>query len=112
MKDYLQKIKSILDKLKARKISYNRGGINPSRDWRFILSSVSIILFVLAIFALYFYVQIDRGSFFYTNIVSTENDIKIDQKLLNKTIENMKIRQNRSDDLLNGQVSIPSDPSL
>ena len=112
MKDYLQKIKSIVGGLKKEKTSYERGGINPGRDWRILLSITFVILCILAILAVYFYIQIDRGRLFVVPEDSIEDKTKINMILLEKIVGEVKAREARSADIKEGRMAVPSDPSM
>lgn len=112
MSDLLQKIKLLIGKLKTGKISYERRAVKPMRDWRFILSVTFFILCILSIFAFYFYIKIDDGSFFTMTSDDAQNEIKINDVLLNKTVNDINARQTTNANIRNGSISIPSDPSI
>ena len=112
MKNYLQKIKLQLGKLKSPKISYDRGGVNPTRDWRILLSITFIILCLLVLVAFYFYRQVEQRSLFSVATDSDQSEIKINTTLLKKTVDDINARQMMNYNIRNGVVSVPSDPSI
>ena len=112
MQELLHKIKLIIEKFKSTKIYYMRGGVNPTRDWRILLFISFVVLCILTILAFYFYIQIKRGKLFVAMNDIIENDIKIDNVLLKKTIEDINARQVTSDNIKMGRMAIPSDPSI
>ncbi len=112
MSNLLQKIKSLFGKLKNKKVSYDRGGINPNRQWKIILSTTFIILCFLALIAFYFYSQIDKGNLFTVTSDSAQSEIKIDGSLLKKTVDDINARQAMNYNVRNDGVFIPNNPSL
>ena len=110
MKGLLQKIKDWYAKIRVKKESYKISGIKPVHDWRIILISTQIIIIILAIVAFYFFTQIEAGKFFVVKEKKTEKDIKIDDTLLKKTVDDINSRKTTFDEIKNGGV--PADPSL
>ena len=111
MKDYLQKIKIWFNKLKAGRVSYDKGGLKPLRDWRIILITTSIIIFILAIFAFYFYIQIESGKLFVSTNEVSDTQLKINDSLLKKTVDELNTRESSTAQIKSGQITAP-DPSL
>jgi len=111
MKEFFHKIKGLYLKLKIKQVSYERASIRPSHDWHILLVSATCLLFIFAGISLYFYKQIDSGNFFTVEDESIEKQVKIDDILLKKTIDEISDREtNRSN--IRQNKNIPPDPSI
>ena len=110
MSGLLQKIKTWYGKVRTKGQSYKISGIRPVRDWRIILFSTQIIILILVIVAFYFYTQINQGKFFVVKDNSTKDDIKINEVLLKKTVNDINLRKTSFEEIRN--KGVPSDPSL
>lgn len=111
MEDYINKAKVWLSSMKNKESSYEKEGIRPKRDWEIILSGATFALFIMALVAGYFYTQVNKGNLFQVASGDTENEIKINKTLLDKTINDINDRQKSFDAAKQGS-NIPPDPSL
>lgn len=112
MSQLLDKIKLLIEKFRTKKISYERGGIKPLRDWRVFLYIIFITLCILIVLAFYIYTKVENSTLFVVSKDNTESLKKINQTLLEKTIDDINIRQKAGADVRNGAVSAPVDPSI
>ena len=110
MSGLLQKIKTWYAKIRIKRESYVVSGIKPIRDWRILLISTLVIVVVMAIFAFYFYVQIDKGKLFVVKVSKTQNDTKINEVLLKKTVNDINSRKASLNEIRNKNA--PEDPSI
>ncbi len=111
MSDLLQKIKQWYESAKTKRLSYEKPGVNPAKDWRFFLSTTFIVGCVLAIVTAYFYMQIDKGRLFTVDSDGTETQVKINNFMLKKTVDEINSRETSMTRIKDGKVSLP-DPSL
>ncbi len=111
MTGLLQKLKNWRDKIKTTKMSYKVSGIRPVHDWRVLLITTQIILVLLAALAFYFYIQIDEGKLFLVPEGKTEKELKIDNVLLKKAVDDINLRETTLSGIKQSK-DIPSDPSL
>lgn len=109
--DYLHKIKTFYRKLRPSPVAYAGGSIYPRRDWTIILSSVIVCLIILALVAVYFYVQIDRGVLFSKTSEDLSGGVNINSILLQKTVDAINVRETRLSNLKQNKTKTP-DPSL
>ena len=110
MSGLLQKIKTWYGKVRTKGQSYKISNIRPVHDWRMLLVSTLVIVVVMAVFAFYFYMQIDRKKFFVVKDNKTKDDIKINEVLLKKTVDDINSRRTLFEEIRN--KGVPSDPSL
>lgn len=110
MLDLLNKIKLVLKKEKTSDFSYEKPTIKPIKDWVVILITAQVVIFILAVFAFYFYLKVDSGEFFTTINEPQDNEVKIDSELLKKTIENIEKREVDFNQARSG--GIPGDPAI
>lgn len=108
MSELLQKIKLLFIKLKTREESYERGAVKPEYDWKIILITATVILFVLAIISFYFYIQVDKGALFVVNKDGTANEVKINMDLLQKTVNDIKLREAMTAKIRGGNTIVPT----
>ena len=111
MSDLFQKVKLWYSLVKMSHTSYARVGIHPSNDWRILLIITSIILFLGAFVAFYFYTQISQEKLFATNKDSAISEVIINKDLLEKTVGEINLREASSEAIKQGKISQP-DPSL
>jgi hypothetical protein len=111
MPELFKKIKSKFNRSQKTESTYDKGGINPKKDWFLILLSVFVALLILIAVAVYFYLQISAGNLFRAKAGSSDNEVKINQALLDKTISETKRREEFINQIKNGE-SIPRDPSI
>lgn len=93
MNQFFEKTKKIYLKLITRQESYKRDGIEPSWDWSLILVFNFILFCVAGLFGYYVFVQIKNDQLFSTESTNTLNEVKINRNLLEKTIEDIRIRE-------------------
>ncbi len=110
MSEYLNKIKDWFSKFSKPKTVYSKGGVEPKKDWGIILTTMFFILVILALVAVYFYIQVDRGNLFSVSSEDVENEAKINKNLLDKTVHDINQRKSNFESVSAG--SVPSDPSL
>lgn len=111
MKNYSQIIKTWYEKMVAEQVSYEKVGLQPTKDWKIMLSTTSILLILMAVFAFYFYVKIENGEIFVVTQEDSARDIEIDTTLLKKVVDDTKERADYFSQIkLKGLT--PSDPSL
>ena len=111
MSSLLKKIKGLYSKLGITKISYERSGIRPKRDWNTLLILSCLILLLIALFAFYFYSQINQGKLFVVARDNTGREVKINDKLFQKIISEIKEREESLQSIKQNK-GIPADPSL
>jgi hypothetical protein len=111
MKDLLQKIKPFYVKVVKKEETYGRHGIKPTRDWSVLLIINFVVFVMLVMFTFYFYIQIKNDKLFVANETNTLKEVTINTNLLNKTIDDIKAREEVTNNLKNNKVSSP-DPSL
>ena len=107
----LEQIKNWYNKLLHKNESYKRGGVIPEHDWAVVLSISVAVLCILAVFAFYFYIQIEQGAFFVTPSDISENKIKVNADLLNKTVDDINARQAKMAYIENNKPDT-KDPSI
>lgn len=112
MSNILKKFKTWFNRTKTTPASYLSQGVRPRRDWAIILSTVFFVVSIMAVLAVYFYVQISKRQFFVVIVENnTSSETIINKNLLRKIIDEM----NRNEILfqtLKQKKAIPSDPSL
>ena len=111
MKNITEKIKSYFGNFLKDDTSYERGGINPERDWNIMLVFVFAVLIVFSIIAFYFYIRINNGNLFSVPESANSVSATINQDLMNKTIQ--KIEANKSAfDFVQQNKASTTDPSI
>ncbi len=111
MSKITQKVKDWFGKMGLTKASYARQGIYPMSDWRHVfITSVSIV-FILAIFAFYFYTEIDQGQIFTVPSDDASSQTGINKDLMKKTVDAVNGREVQLNALDQNAVTVP-DPSL
>ena len=111
MSKLLQKFKSWYNGLRKTKSLYEKKGIKPYKDWIIMLTSTQVIIIVFALLAYYFYIQIDKGNLFVVDKTTSENEIKINRVLLQKTVDDINFREQTTIETKESK-SIPTDPSI
>ncbi len=110
MQDFFNKIKNWFKNASGKKITYEKPSLKPESDWVLIFISIQIAIVICGAFAFYFYTQVESGSFFKVEQGNFENEVKINNQLLSKTLEDINLReQNLSRIKEDGFV--PPDPS-
>ncbi len=111
MKNLLQKIKLFYIKITKKEEIYKRRAIRPAQDWSIILITDIVIFCILLIFASYFYIQIRRDELFAITETNILNETKINSVLLKKTINDINLREELTNNLKNNGIRF-SDPSM
>ena len=111
MSQFKQKIKFWKDKIRTTKISYGKGDIQPTRDWRVTITLSFAVLVFGGFASFYFYNKIERGELFVVNKNSVVKEVKIDDILLKKTIDDINNRETLSLQIGKSKP-IPLDPSI
>lgn len=111
MSDLFKKIKSWFDKIKVREYSYEKGGLNPAKDWTVSLISAISVVILFAIFSVYLYLQIDANQIFNVTSNADNNEAKINMTLLDKTVSDINQREQVTSDIKQNK-NIPTDPSI
>lgn len=111
MQKYIQQIKSWYEKQKLTKSNYEKKGLSPTRDWLVMLTFSQFLVIVLMILCYYFYTQIDAGKLFKVEKSNKENEIKINDVLLKKTVGDINQRE-KDNSYLSNRGAIPTDPSF
>ena len=111
MADNIQKIKAWYEKMHVSQVSYEKSGIKPTKDWRILLGVTCMMLCLLAVLAFYFYTSVNNGSFFTTSQDGVMNEVKINESLFNKTIDNINTREMLLNSIKQGRQT-PADPSV
>ncbi|MFA7216576.1 MAG: hypothetical protein WC095_01165 [Candidatus Paceibacterota bacterium] len=107
MEDLIKKIKSFYSSNK--KISYEKKGINPKKDWIGILSVVFIVLVLGGIFTIYFYIQINNSSLFKENYEESSVTV-LNNKALDRFVKNINDKKDVVQSIKDGRMAM-SDPS-
>ena len=92
-------------------VTYEKSGVKPAKDWNILLGVTCVMLCLLAILAFYFYTSVNDGSFFATFQDSVMNEVKINENLFNKTIDNINTREMLFNSIKQGRQT-PTDPSV
>lgn len=111
MSDLIHKIKSFFKTSRNTKTFNESGHIRPSRDWKIILVISFLVVCALSLFSFYFYTEIEKGTFFKIESADSLNDVKINNPLLKKIIENLNGRERALENIKNKTIIIPS-PTL
>ena len=97
--------------LQKIKTWHGKEHIYPGYDWQVLLFSESLLVFILAIFAFYFYIQIYQGKIFNPSDDGKTSQVSIDKNLLEKTVSDVKSREARFNEIKENKLNFP-DPSL
>lgn len=111
MGNLLQKIKGYFRKGEVKHVSYIREGIHPRHDWTMAFLGFILCLCIIASISAYFYIQIDGGKLFTKTVEDAAGGTNINSKLLQKTVDDIKARETRLNDLKENKIKTP-DPSL
>ncbi len=103
-----QSIKNIFNK-KAPKTKLVKG-INPERDWQFILKIYSFVIIILITLSLYFLYKIKNEDFFHINNDTEASPISINQQMLDTILTSFDTKSKIVNDLKLGD-KIFVDPS-
>lgn len=111
MQNLENKIKSWYRDIKEPKISFEKKGINPTKDWNKIIFLVFFVICVLGGLAFYFYTEVDKGTFFTVPEEELSNEVKINNTLLKKIIDDVNARENTLIEIRSGKKT-PANPSI
>lgn len=107
MENLIKKIKSFYSSNK--KISYEKKGINPKKDWIGILSMVFVVLVLGGILTIYFYIQINNSSFFKEDYEES-SVTALNKEALDRFVKNVNDKKAVVQNIKDGRMTI-SDPS-
>ncbi len=110
MKDYINKLKSILKIPSLKKVSYDKKGLNPGRDWTAMLLLVNVLVLSYAVYAFYVYKLIQSDTFVARSSVKNESEIRLNTNLLSNIVLDQNKRAENTKKIISG--SVPSDPSI
>ena len=111
MSELFKKIKSLLGRLNISHPSYSKGGIRPKNDWKILFIISQIIIFIMASFSFYLYVQINRGTIFIVTLDSKVGEVNIKTDLLKKVVDDIDAREVNSNLIKKNKLNVP-DPSI
>lgn len=111
MSEALKELKDLLKKFSFKKSSYGKEIISPHRDWRIILSTTFVIIVLGAICGLYLYRQVDQGKLFFLSENKQVKEVKLDTKVLEITIDDLKARESLFNKVKDEKV-VPPEPSV
>lgn len=111
MSEIIQKIKNWYQNFSSSKISFERKGIKPTRDWNIVIFSSLVVLFICGGLAFYFYIKVDNGTFFGATVSEELAEIKINNKVLDKLIADINAREKNLIDIETNRQA-PPNPSI
>lgn len=111
MSELINKFKSWYESLRTSKVSFEKKGINPKKDWNRILIVTFVTVSLLAGLSFYFYVEVDNGTFFSVEGEEESAEIKINNVLLKKIVEDINNREKSLMEIKEGK-SVPANPSI
>ncbi len=111
MKDFINKTKNWYQNLTSKKVSYEKEGIKPKRDWMIVVFVMLFITLILIGISTYFYINVDNGTLF--NVPDREeiSEIKVNNKLLEKIVGEYDERQKSLEEISGGKT-FPGNPAL
>lgn len=111
MKDFNNKIKTWYQNFSSKKVSFEKDGIKPKKDWMIIVFVMLFITIILIGISSYFYINVDNGTLF--NVPEREeiSEIKVNNKLLEKIVGDYDDKEKRLNEIREGK-SIPPNPAL
>jgi hypothetical protein len=111
MSDITTKIKSWYQNLSSSKISFERNGIKPTRDWNIVIFSALLLIFASGALAFYFYIKVESGTYFSTITAEDLKEVKINNKVLDKLIADINVREKKLEEIQTNK-NFPPNPSL
>ncbi len=111
MSELSTKIKSWFGNLNKSKVSFERAGVKPARDWNILIFIVFLTLLIIGGMAFYFYVEVDNGTFFDVTDSEELSEAKINDQLLKKIIDDINTRENELAEIRESK-DFPPNPSL
>lgn len=111
MSELFNKIKNWYQNFSSSQISFERKGIKPTKDWNIVIFSSLIVLLITGGIAFYFYVQVEKGTFFGATETEDLAEVKINNNILNKLIADINKRERNLVDIETGRKS-PPNPSF
>ncbi len=111
MSETFNKIKNWYQNLSSSKVSFERKGIKPTRDWNIVIFSSLIAVVIFGSLAFYFYVKVENGTFFGASSVEDLTEVKINNTILNKLISDINNRERNLSEIETNKKS-PPNPSL
>ncbi len=111
MKKSSEQFRVWLEKLKSAKHSYQKKGIRPTRDWNIMLVTSFVISLFVAIYAVFFYYQINNISIFQVERVEDQSATGINRPLLDAVVKDIDYRTMKFVELDSGNV-VKIDPGV
>ncbi len=111
MSELISKIKNWYQTRGVSKISFERKGIKPTRDWNIVIFSAALLLFISGAIAFYFYIKVESGTFFSTTTAEDLKEVKINNKVLDKLIADINAREKKLSEIQTNK-NFPANPSL
>jgi hypothetical protein len=109
MQDFLSKMKGSFAKITAKQPSYERKILRPMHDWMLIFIAAFVAMLCCAAIAYYFYVRVDSGKLFTVPAETVQSEVKINESLLKKTLDDFDARAAAQAKAKQGVA--PADPS-
>ncbi len=110
MSELINKIKSWYSSITTKQLSFERKGIKPKKDWNIILFLTFIALIFAGALSFYIYTKIDNGTLFKVPEKENISEIKINNLLLKKMIDDYDNRAKSLIEIKNGK-NIPPNPA-
>lgn len=111
MSKIINKIKFWHKNQESEKISYENKSIRPKSDWSKILVATIVIVTIFASFSIYFYLKVDDGTYFKVENEESLVEVKINNSLLNKIVDDINTREKKLMEIKEGK-DIPPNPSV
>ncbi len=111
MSETFNKIKNWYQNFSSSKVSFERKGIKPAKDWNIVIFSSLTLLFIFGAIAFYFYVQVENGTFFGAVVSEELTEVKINNKTLDKLINDINVRERNLIEI-EASRNAPANPSL
>lgn len=111
MNDFISKIKNWYKNFSSKKVSYEKDGIKPKKDWMIIVLILLFITIILIGISSYFYINVDNGTLFNVPEIEEISETKVNRKLLEKVVGEYDDREIRLNEIKEGR-DIPPNPAL
>ena len=110
MNNIFSKIKNLFGRSTPIAKIPKRESIRPRKEWEMILLVFVMLTLAFTAFAVYFYIQVDNGKFFYKTGSNTLNEVNVNKDLFTKPVDEIKFREDNYVDL--NLKETPPDPLL
>jgi len=109
-------LKKITDKIRTRfslfqDLNKSTFDITPYRDWLFLVVTMTIVIIVLSVIAIYFFIMINSDETVEIQIIEGNESLTIDKETLNEVLDMFSEKENTYEKLFNTFPHIV-DPSL